>query len=303
MSQQAEHRLLDLRAMMAMEHLRFTTRYRIEGAFSGRHESRQQGGAGEFVDYREYVGGEDLRRLDWKMLARSGRAYVRLFQDETNLVCTIAIDASGSMLFGKSSGYPGRDTKLQYVQFLATALSYVIGRGQDQVGFAVLGQRLLHYLPPGSTQSHLNRIYGAIEHIEPRPTTRMAEALRELFERSSRRGVLVLLSDFLMEDFDQVLSAIRLFRHRHWEVLALHVVHPLEERMPEGTAFRFEGLEDEGIVDCSPAELANEYRVRFNSHLEAVRSSVLASGCEYKRVSTAISYLKTLRGFLVERSG
>src|SRR5213075_381810 len=94
-------RFLDLRAMAALENLRFTTRQRIEGAYSGRHISRRIGGAGEFADYREFTGGDDLRRLDWKVLARTGRAYLRMYQDETNLSCTILIDASGSMRFGE----------------------------------------------------------------------------------------------------------------------------------------------------------------------------------------------------------
>src|SRR3954453_2227650 len=108
-------RFLDLRALSALAHMRFVTRQQIEGAYSGRHRSRQQGGAAEFADYREYVEGEDLRRLDWKVLARTGRAYVRLFQDETNLLCTLAIDASGSMLF---AGGRGQYSKLNHVQWL-----------------------------------------------------------------------------------------------------------------------------------------------------------------------------------------
>ena len=100
----AHSRFLDLHALAALAHMRFTTKHRIEGAYTGRHASRQLGGAGEFVDYREYSQGEDLRRLDWKVLARTGKAYVRLFQDETNLLCTLAIDASGSMNFGAAEG-------------------------------------------------------------------------------------------------------------------------------------------------------------------------------------------------------
>src|SRR5579862_9836969 len=96
----AHSRFLELRALAALEHMRFTTRHRIEGTYSGRHASRQFGGAGEFVDYRDYAPGEDLRRLDWKVLARTGKAYVRLFQDETNLLCTLAIDASGLIQYG-----------------------------------------------------------------------------------------------------------------------------------------------------------------------------------------------------------
>ena len=116
MSTVQKSRFLDLRALAALQHMRFTTRHRIEGTYSGRHVSRQQGGAGEFVDFREYSGSEDLRRLDWKVLARTGKAFVRLHQDETNLLCTLAIDASGSMLFGGNGGREGRGSKLEYAQ-------------------------------------------------------------------------------------------------------------------------------------------------------------------------------------------
>src|SRR5215211_3015287 len=115
-------RFLDLRALASLAHMRFVTRQQIEGAYSGRHRSKQLGGAAEFVDYREYAPGEDLRRLDWKVLARTQRPVVRLYQDETNLIATIAIDASGSMRFGgKPSG-----SKLEYAQYLATGMSHVI---------------------------------------------------------------------------------------------------------------------------------------------------------------------------------
>src|SRR5215212_4155386 len=112
-------RFLDMRALAGLSHMRLVTKQQLEGAYSGRHRSRTKGGAGEFADYREYSEGEDLRRLDWKVLARTGRAYVRLFEDETNLLCTVAIDASGSMEYrGKSGG-----SKLGYAQYLGTALS------------------------------------------------------------------------------------------------------------------------------------------------------------------------------------
>ena len=158
MNSQTRSQFLDLRALAALGHMRFTTRQRIEGAYSGRHQSHLQGGAGEFVDFREYTGGEDLRRLDWKVYSRTGKAFVRLYQDETNLLCTLALDASGSMAFG---GQPGTEhragSKLQYVQYLATALSHVITRDQDQVGLAVLDSTLREMLPPGSTTIHVLR--------------------------------------------------------------------------------------------------------------------------------------------------
>ena len=117
-------RFLDLPALAALEHMRFKTRHRIEGNYSGRHQSRQQGGSAEFTDYREYAPGEDLRRLDWKVLARTGKSYVRLYEEETNLLCTLALDASGSMNFdGGSSAGSRNQSKLAYVKYLATAMS------------------------------------------------------------------------------------------------------------------------------------------------------------------------------------
>src|SRR6266480_3260431 len=234
-SAQTRSRFLELPALAALAHLRFSTRHRIDGTYTGRHQSRQQGGAGEFVDYREYSEGEDLRRLDWKVLARTGRAYVRLYQDETNLPCTLAIDASGSMLFdGEHPREPG-GSKLAYAQYLATALSHVIVRGQDQVGLAVMADELLEQLPPAGTLRHEMLVQEKVENLTTRPTLRMGPALRELFERVSRRGVLIVLSDFLMDDLEDVFAAVRLFRHRQWEVVTLHLVHPREERLPEGT--------------------------------------------------------------------
>ncbi len=298
-------RFLDLRALAALSRLRFATRRRIEGSYSGKHQSRAQGGAGEFVDYREYSPGEDLRRLDWKVLARSGRAYVRLFQEETNLICTLVVDASSSMRFGDSphTRVALRTSKLEYVQRLASALSHLIGQQQDQVGLAVMTDGLAAFVPPGGTPVHVARLLEEIEAIESRPVTRLGPGLRELFRRLERRGVLVIMSDFLVDDPDDVFAAVRLFRHRQFEVILLHVVHPEEERLPDGAAFRFVGMENDGSVDASPRDVRQIYEERFEAHMAQVRSMAQSTGCDYRRISTANPYLQTLGQFLVERTG
>lgn len=299
----AASRFLDLPALTALEHMRFTTRHRIEGSYGGRHRSRQLGSAGEFVDYREYAPGEDLRRLDWKVLARTGKSYVKLYQDETNLLCTLAVDVSRSMLFGARSANDPAGSKLEFAQYLATALSHVISRGQDQVGLAVMSDQLLETVPPAGTRSHVARIQELIERLETAPSRTLAPSLRSLYDRTTARGVLLLFSDFLVDDLDAVFAAVRLFRHRQFEVIVLHLIHPAEERLPEGGAFRFEELEDGTTLDCSPAEIRADYEQRFEAHAAAVRSYALANGCDYRRVSTAVPYLQVLGGFLVERSG
>lgn len=290
-------RFLDLPALAGLRRLRFATRRPIEGTFTGRHTSRRQGGAGEFADFREYAAGEDLRRLDWKVLARTGRAYTRLHQDETNFVCTVVLDVSASMRFGSPQ------TKLEYAQYLTTALGQIIVWQQDQVGLGLAADRLREFLPPGGTEGHLQRVHGAIETAATVPATNLAASLRELFQRLTRRGVLIVVSDFLVDDPEDLFAAVRLFRHRSWEVIALHVVHPDEERLPDGSAFRFDGLEGEASVSASPDEVRALYQSRFEAHMAETRTLALAAGCDYRRVSTAVPYLQTLSGFLVERTG
>lgn len=300
----ATSRFLDMRALTALQHLRFTTKRRIDGAYSGRHQSRQLGGSGEFVDFREYAPGDDLRRLDWKVLARTGRAYLRMYQDETNLTCTLLLDASGSMQFGDRRHALGEaQGKLEYVQYFSTALSHLICGGQDQVGLAIAADKLREFIGPASTPEHLALVHETIDRLQTFPETNLGLALRQLFERLSRRGVLMLISDFLCDDLTDTFAALRLFRSRHFEVILLHVVHPFEERLPTGTAYRFDGLEREGQVICSPAEISRAYETRFEAHCTAVRTLALATGCDYRRVSTGASYIQALTGFLVERTG
>ena len=294
---------LELNELVGLQGMRFSTRHRIEGTYSGRHTSRTMGGSGEFADYRQYTPGEDLRRLDWRVMGRTGRAYVKLFQDETNLVCTPVIDVSNSMAFGAQSATDLSGSKLAYAQYFVTALTHVVCFGRDQMGLATINQSIVDFHLPGSTPDHVSQLYESIESIRPSGAVDWHGAMGELFRRSAGRGVMVLVSDFLSDDLESLFSSIRLFRHRGWEVIALHLVHPQEERLPTGTAYRFEGMEGEGYAVCSPSEIQEVYETNFKNHLAMVRSMALTAGCDYRFVSTAISYLETLSGFLVERSG
>jgi uncharacterized protein (DUF58 family) len=301
-AQSRQSPFLEIGALQSLSRLRLTTRHRIEGAFSGHHVSRQSGGSAEFVDFREYSPGEDLRRIDWKVLGRTGRPYIRTYQDETNLRCALMIDASRSMLF---NGYKksGAHSKLEYVQYLATALVYLISAQRDQAGLAIAADGLTQFFPPAGTVSHAQMIQNAIATISTKPATDLALALRQTFDRLTGRGVLMVMSDFLVDDLEAVYSVLRLFRHRRSEVILLHIVHPDEERLPEGRAYRFEGMENDGQVDCLPEQVRRTYEAAFASHLAAVRGIALGAGCDYRQVSTAIPYLQTLMGFLVERQG
>ena len=299
---QERSRFLELRRLSLLAHKRFSTRQRVDGMLAGRHVSQRSGGAGEFSDFREYSAGEDLRRLDWKVLGRTGRAYVKIYKDENNLVCTPVIDASGSMNFG--GGASGeRGTKLEYAQYLATALSHLIGLQRDQVGLAVIADGLQEHFKPGASQKHVLALQEAIEKIETQPKSDLAGGLGELFPQSGHRGVLLVMSDFLVDDTDALFAQLRLYRQRQWEVIALHLIDPEEESLPEGVAFRFDGLEGEASVRCAPDRIRDAYRQKFEAHCAVVRSQALAIGADYRRVSTAVPYIETLNQFLIDRAG
>jgi len=301
MSTKPNIRYLDSAALTKLERMRFTTHRRVEGSYSGRHISKRMGGSGEFVDYREYTPGDDLRRVDWKAMGRMGRAYLKLFQDETDLNCTMLLDSSGSMLQGAKSPRNHQGSKLEWAQFFATALSHLIVLQRDAAGLATSVDNSVVYLPPSSLIAQRGVLHQAIENLFPRGKTNLEEILNDIHLRGKRRGVMIVLSDFLVDSMEPVLSNLRKFRMRGWELVTLHLVHPDEQRLPAGNAFRFVGLELEGFVNCMTSQVRKDYEDRFQKHLEKTRSTLLGVGAEYHLISTATSYLDVLRSFLILR--
>lgn len=319
-SKNESSRYLDVGSMLGLEAMRFATNRRIEGTFSGRHVARRQGGAGQFIDSREYSPGDDLRRLDWPAMGRTGRAYIRLYQDETNLSCLMTIDASGSMHFGARSKLDDSGSKLEWAKYFSTALSHLIALGKDQVGIAVAAeqqsiQRSMTawakpeertnqtFLAPGASPRHVRIVHSRIANLIASGKTELAQSLDDTFLRTRRRGVLLVISDFLVNPLDDVLRGLRKFRGRGWETIAVHLIHPDEETLPKGIAFRFSGMEGELPVDCRPSEIRSVYQQRFDKHCARVRDGLLGAGCDYRRFSTATPYLDAVRHFLVPRRG
>lgn len=288
--------------LAGLESMRFTTRRRVEGSYSGRHIAKQRGGSGEFVDYREYSPGDDLRRLDWKAMGRTGRSYLKLYQDETDLHCTMMIDCSGSMLQGCQSFQNQQGSKLEWAQYYCTALAHLITLGRDAVGLAIAKETLQSYLPPSSSLRQRGVIHQQVADLIASGKTDLGKSLDDVMIQAKRRGVLLLLSDFLVDNLEPVIAGLRKFRGRGWEVIALHLVHPDEETLPEGNAYRFVGLEMDGEISCQVAEIAESYRQRFAKHLRDVRSSLVAAGCDYHLVSTKVPYVEHLRSFMVARN-
>ncbi len=282
--------------------MRFTTSRRVEGAYSGRHVAKRRGGAGEFVDYREYAPGDDLRKLDWKALARTGRTYLKLFQDETDLRCTLVLDTSGSMAQGSRSSTDYRGSKLAWAQYFTTALAHLVVLGRDAVGLCSIGPKLHKFISPGASMSHRSLVHQAIEGLRPAGETDLAKGLDGLLLQAGRRGVLLILSDFLVPDLQPLIAALRKFRSRGWEIITLHLTHPDEVSLPAGHAFRFQDLESTGQINCQMSEIRTAYAARFQEHLRLTRGALLSIGCDYYLVDVSVSYLDVLRNFYVSRS-
>lgn len=299
----ATTKYFDPRAIAGLESMRFSTKRRIEGTYSGRHVARRQGGAGQYIDSREYSPGDDLRRLDWPAMGRTGRAYVRLYQDETNLSCLLTMDTSGSMHFGGPNRFDESGSKIEWCKYFATALSHLIVLGRDQVGLAVANTNKSEYLTPSAAPRQLRILHDQIASLSANGFTQLGTSLDDTMLRTRRRGVMLLISDFLVDSFDEVLAGVRKFRGRGWEMIAVHIVHPDEEHLPKGIAFRFAGMEGEGNVDCRPVEIRKVYEKQFAQHCQRVREGLLGAGCDYRRFSTGDSYLSAVRQFLVPRRG
>lgn len=298
----SKSRFFEPAKLSGLEKMRFTTKRRVEGAYSGRHVAKRRGGAGEFVDYREYSPGDDLRRLDWKAMARTGRAYLKLFQDETDLRCSLLLDCSGSMNQGAISPSHPRGSKLEWMQYFVTALVHLIVLGRDAVGVSTVHERASQFVPPVASVAQRDLLFHLIEQLTASGVTNLVQELDSVLAKSRRRGVLLVMSDFLVSDLEEVVSGLRKFRARGWEVVTLHMVHPDEERLPAGNARQFIGWEGDGRVNCQVEEIRAAYEARFAQHLATTRAALYSVGCDYHLVRTAESYLDVLRSFMVLRS-
>lgn len=287
-------------ALAALRNLRLAARRVVEGSFAGRHRSRLRGSSVEFADYREYAPGDDLRRLDWKALARLGRPYLRTYDEETNLRCLFVLDTSASMDFGGAATGTAW-SKLDYARFLTAALAHLVVSGRDQAGLAMGGDRLERYVEPRASFSHLDVLLHAIEDAKPVSRTDLAALLEGLFPLLRRRAMLVVVSDFLEADSDPLFRALRMYRHRRFEVILFHLLDPAERDLPAGAAFRFLDPEGPATVSAAPADVRAAYRERLEAHAEGIRRGAAAVGCEYERLHTEVPYAEALRRFLQMR--
>jgi uncharacterized protein (DUF58 family) len=287
---------LDPSAVAHLKSLEFIARTIVEGYFVGKHRSPYRGDSAEFDDYRPYCEGDELRRIDWKVFARTDRHYIKLYREETNLLTYVMLDKSNSMFYRGEDGL----SKLDYACYLIAALSYLLIRRGDKVGLTLFDDRVRWSKRPGGTMPHLYSLLSALEETSPDGSTDLAETLNECFPLLSRRGVLVVVSDFL-EEPAKVFETLYRFRHKRFDITLFHILHPHELDLPAEAGLRFVDSESRHSVAVDCRLLRRAYRDRMTRHLEEMQRYAQVHSVDYNVVTAETPYQEALEQYLQRR--
>jgi len=265
-------RFLHPEAIRRIGRLELRARYVVEGMLSGLHRSPYFGQSVEFLQHRQYVPGDDLRHVDWKAWAKQDRLYIKQYEEDTNLRCTLAVDVSASMQYGS-----GPLNKYEYAATIAASLAHLLLRQHDAVACLAFDQAIRARTPLRSTAVHLSAIVKTLDANRPKEKTDTGSILREIAEASPRRGMMVLISD-LLGDVPAILRGLRLLRQRGHDVMVMHVMDDDELDFPFEGPTRFEGLELSEQLKCNPRALREGYLASLDRFLTALRRGCARMG-------------------------
>lgn len=268
----------------------------VEGFISGLHRSPFTGFSTEFAEYRQYMPGDDLRYLDWKLLGRTDRYYIKKYRADTNSQCHILIDASASMRYTT-----GEITKLQYAQFLGSSLAYLANKQQDAVGLMAFDSEVRTHIPAHTRTGHMRTIFGRMEQIEAGNETRLSAMLHQAAERITRRGIIVVLSDFYDEP-EAVTEALQHLRFKGNDVIVFQVMDKNELDFDFVEPVLLEDSETEEQIHVLPDVLGDGYRETMRKHLEAVKESCTSNKIDYELLTTDKPLDHALFSFLGKRA-
>ncbi|MBN1556336.1 MAG: DUF58 domain-containing protein [Phycisphaerae bacterium] len=300
---------LDPKVLAKITRLDLRARHVVEGFVSGLHRSPFHGFSVEFASHREYVWGDDIRHIDWKVQAKTDRFYIKQYEEETNLKAMFLLDASESMRYGgtNETTSPGRKpgdhrfSKYEYAATAAASLAFLLQQQQDAVGLGIFDEELVTYSPPSTSPQQLRAMIHAMSAAELKNPTSLEAVAHTMAEKISRRGLVCLVSD-LFAATDGVIRALEHFRHRGHEVLVLHILDKDELDFPFVGNTQFLGLENMGRVNVQPRALREAYLKEVNAFCHEVQRKCVASRIDYKRISTADSLDAALCAFLAARA-
>jgi uncharacterized protein (DUF58 family) len=276
--------------LAAVRSLSLRARLIVEGFFAGLHRSPYHGFSVEFREFRPYQPGESTRRIDWRTFARTDKAVVRLFEDETNLNALILFDKSASMLFASR---PSLMTKLDYGKTLAASLAWVLIRQRDATGLAAFDDALRVFLPPRSTNVQLKAILTELDRIDGSAETRCGDALESVARRLSRRGLCIVLSDFF-DDPPHIIRGLRHLRFKRQDVLLLWILDPLERSFKEGVSYRLRDYETARELSIDGQTASRFFRDGLAGHRNMLASACRELSIDFEVISTDEPFPKAL---------
>ena len=274
------------------------------GFISGRHRSPKKGNSVEFAEHRQYMPGDDLRTLDWKVLGRKDKLYIRQYEEETNLRTTILLDCSGSMAFAgdRAAELEGRPlSKFDYARYLAAGLTYMLTGQQDAVGLVTFDTKMRQYLPAKSSASQTRRILETLDEAKPGNETDPAPVINDIAERIPPRGLVVVISDLFTPDVDALLKALHHFHYRKHEIIVLHTMAEEELHFDFDGHVHFDNLEgpEELLLDAKAVRAG--YLEQVNAFLKKVGDGVRRMGADYVPMNTKVAFDRNLVDYLARR--
>ena len=287
--------LLDPLAIQKAESLGLHARFIVEGYMAGEHKSPFRGFAIEFTQHREYVPGDDTRHLDWKVLGRTDRYYLKQYEQETNYVASILLDGSESMKYGS-----GSITKLQYGKMMAAVLSYLILHQRDAVAVGVFDTAMRGYVPRTGNLGSIHNIMKVLAEFEPTQQTSVGSILHEVAGQIKRKGIVILISD-LFDDEEKILEGIQHIRFGGSEVILFHVMDPFELDFPFSGMVEFEGLEGIPQILTRPREIRKSYLQAVEEFRRKIREGCERNNVHYMLVNTGHALHEVISGYLAFR--
>jgi uncharacterized protein (DUF58 family) len=276
--------------------LELRARMVVEGFITGLHKSPYHGFSVEFAEHRQYMPGDEIRHIDWKVYGRTDRHYIKQYEEETNLKAHLILDGSASMGFASK----GRLTKFEYGISLAAALAFLMMKQQDAVGAVIYDTDIREYLPPRSRISYLQEILRMLSTAQPASGTGTAASLNRMAERIKRRGLVVVISDFF-DDPNDVITALKHFRHKQNEVLAMQILDPLERTFNFGSDATFRDMETGEQLVSQPFQVKQAYASAMTDFTENLKRSCREHGIDYVLLDTSIPYDVALIEYLNKR--
>jgi uncharacterized protein (DUF58 family) len=292
-------RFLDPELLARIGSLELLARAVVEGFMSGLHRSPFTGFSTEFTEYRQYNPGDDLRYLDWRLLGRTDRYFIKKYRADTNTQCHLLVDTSASMRYSHGS----RVTKLQYAQFLSASLAYLLGRQQDSVGLVAFDEQVHTHVPARNRTGHMQTIFGRLSMLEGGGETRLAESLHQMAELLTRRGIVILISDFYDQP-DRLQPAFQHLRFKGHDLITFHVLDKNELEFDfDDPVLLLEDAETQEQMPVLPDVIGGGYRDRMQRHVAEMRRCAAANNVDYELLTTDQPLDFALFSFLSRRRG